>query len=178
MEDLEAWAQVGSSRKLAIIDEIGKSLRRRTPMSKLNIEFLDKFQILRKYKLSIIMIAPDEKYIDSAGLGSDVLDAIVVKPEFNNPKKALYEDLMLRRSEAFSGITRTSIKFDTWDIAPFTLKRKIDKATFNDPELRVIAMLGEGKSYSEIGEHPQKITRIIRKFCKTYTENITHNSQK
>lgn len=171
LQDLTAWCQAGPERKLFILDEAGKSLRRRTPMSKLNIELLDKLQILRKYKLSIIMIAPDEKYMDSASLGSDVLDAIIVKPEFNNPKVGLYHDIMLNRAKAFNGIPKTSIEYDTWDIAPFKLKRDVSKAVFQDPELRILAKLGQGATYKEIGEHPQKINRTIRKFCKLYIEN-------
>lgn len=172
LDDLTDWCNVGTRRKLFILDEAGKSLRRRTPMSKLNIELLDKLQILRKFKLSIIMIAPDEKYIDSASLGSDVLDATIDKPEFNNPKIAIYADLMLRKIEGFSNIPATSIKYDTWDIAPFTLHRQIPKVQFSDPELRVLAQLGQGVKYSDIGLHPQQINRIVRKFCRVYTDGV------
>ena len=118
------------------------------------------------------MIAPDEKYVDSAALGSDVLDATIEKPEFNNFKKALYADLMLRFIKPFNNIPGTSIKYNTWDIAPFSLNRPIKKAVFSSPELQVLQQLGAGKKYSEIGLHPQQINRIVRKFCKEYTDKL------
>lgn len=142
-------------------------------MSKLNIDFLDKFQILRKYKLSLILIAPNEKYVDSAGLGSDVLDCVIIKPDFKNPKIALYEDVLELNSSRFNNIPATQIKFDTWDIAPFRAKRPLSKMSFSDPELQILYQLGQGAKYSDIAEHPQKINRIVRKFARIYTEKIT-----
>jgi len=113
LDDLKLWCESSRAKKLFILDEAGKSLRRRTPMSKLNIKLLDNLQILRKYKLSLIMIAPHERFIDTATLGSDILDARITKI---SRKVALYVDAYQTTPIEFWDVPRTSIKFDTWDI--------------------------------------------------------------
>lgn len=177
MFDLEFWAANQPGRKLFILDEAGKSLRRRTPMSGLNIALLDKLQILRKYKLSLIMIAPHEKYVDSASLGSDVLDAVIVKPEFKNPKIALYRDILEDREEWFNNIPPTQLKFDTWDIAPFKLEPDRTKPRFTDEQLERLRLFGNGATHKDLGLHPMEMNRLLRKFAKVYTDSLLHTSQ-
>lgn len=182
LQDLESWAsRVEStgelSKKLYVLDEAGKSLRRRTPMAKLNIELLDKLQTLRKYKLSLIMIAPHEKYIDSASMGSDVLDAIIVKPEFKNPKVALWHDILDEKEIWLEGIPRTSIHFDTWDVAPFVLRSTTVKPVFKDKELSLLWEFSHGKTVKDLGVHPMELNRIARRFIKEALERDSHTSQ-
>lgn len=178
METLEEWCKAYSGRKLFILDEAGKALRRRTPMAKLNIEIIDKLQILRKYKLSLVMIAPDEKYVDNAGLGSDVLDAVIVKPEFKNPKIALYRDIMEDREAWFRNIPASSIEYDTWDIAPFKLKAEIAKTAFSDPELNLLQRYADGATIQSLGIHKETFRRLLRKFAKRYTEQVRTQTPK
>jgi hypothetical protein len=59
--DLEAQCRSILAKKLFILNEAGKSLRRRTFMSSLNVKLIDNLQILRKYKLSLILITLPEK---------------------------------------------------------------------------------------------------------------------
>ncbi len=174
MEDLEIWAQGSTKRKLFILDEAGKAFKRRSPMSKLNLKIIDNLQTLRKFKLSLALIAPDEKYIDSAGLGSDVLDGIITKPEFKNPKKALYHDLQIFEQEAFDNLPRTKIHFDTWDIATFTLKSDKPKTPFSDKELIILEKYGSGTRRADMPYHHEEVTRTLRKFAKLYIEYRRH----
>lgn len=134
LDDLESWAKNRTGKKMFILDEAGKSLRRRTPMSGLNIALLDNLQILRKYRLSLILITPAEKYIDSATLGSDVLDLVIWKPEFNNPKVGVWVDQMTGENFRWSDIPRTNIKFDTYDVAPFMRNAPQKKPVFKDED--------------------------------------------
>ncbi len=174
LQDLEDWAKVGSNHKLMTIDESGRAFKRRSPMSKINLELLDKLQILRKYKLSLIMIAPDaSKYVDSAALGSDILDCRIKKESWKNPKLAVYLDTLEGDTLSLHDVPPTSINYNTWDIGNFRLKRDVSKAVFSDPELNILYQLGQGKTIAAIGEHRQKVNRIVRKFCRHYTENIT-----
>ena len=171
--NLERWAEGNAGRKLYILDEFGKAARRRTPMSKLNIKILDKLQILRKYKLSWISIAPAEKYVDSASLGSDVLDYIVLKPKFNDPKIADYYDVMRQISKGFKKLPRTSIHFDTWDIAPFTLEPEkiIDKFPTKAIEYSY-KNAKYGLTAKALGLDKKQLNRYykqtIRYFCEKY----------
>lgn len=177
-ETLEYWAKVNAGKKLYILDEAGKALRRRTPMSKLNIELLDKLQTLRKYKLSLIMIVPAEKYIDGASLGSDVLDFVVFKPEFQNQKVGDYYDVMRNTSKSFYDLPGTNIKFDTWDIAPFKLKAPTDAKAFPTKAIEIAYKNAkEGTTARELGLYDVQLSRyrkeaIIYLVEKYLTPNI------
>lgn len=170
LEDLEDWASSLQGRKLFILDEAGKTLRRRTPMSKLNVEWLDNLQILRKHKLSIIMAVPAEKYIDSATLGSDVLDAVVLKPNFKNPKIAYYEDKLEGYSTRLYDIPRTVVKFDTWDVAVFKKSGVKKKPKFKTKEKEIAWEWAHGKTHKDLGLYPMQIHRIIKKVLKVLLE--------
>lgn len=170
LDDLQAWCKEVKGKKLYILDEAGKSVRRRTPMSKLNIQFIDNLQILRKYKLSLILIAPNERYLDSVTLGSDVLDAQIIKPYYKNRKVALYEDLLENYKIWFSNIPATSINFDTWDIAPFGKSNPEMKFRFKEGEKQLIWEWVNGKTYRELGVHNMKINRLLKKYLKPIME--------
>lgn len=177
LEDLEFWCKNTHGKKLFILDEAGKSLRRRTPMSGLNIQLLDNLQILRKYKLSIIMIAPHQKYVDSATLGSDVLDAMIIKPNYRNPKIALYVDIMEDNEIRLIDLPPTQLKFDTWDVAPFKKNAPSVKPKFKERDLDILWDWSHGKTCKEIGVHQQELSRISRKFLKEVLERTSHKSQ-
>lgn len=175
LEDLRLWCQTHEGLKLFILDEAGKAARRRTPMASLNIKILDDLQILRKYKLSSIWIAPAEKYIDSASLGSDVLDAIFSKPNFKNPKVALYDDLLEDEHKSITDIPPTSIEFDTWDVAPFTERSAKKVPKFKDKDLEMLWKWSHGETCKGLGLFPTQLNRILRKFVKEVLER-EHNT--
>lgn len=170
LEDLRFWCQNKRGRKLFILDEAGKSLRRRTPMSRLNINLLDQLQILRKYKLSMILIVPHTKYIDSATLGSDVLDAEIIKPNFKNPKIALWLDILENKKITFTGLPATSVDFDTWDVAPFKKEAPTRKPKFKDRDMNVLWDWSHGKTAKDLGLKRMQIHRLLKKFVKEVLE--------
>jgi len=144
-------------------------------MSSLNIKLLDDLQILRKYKLSLILIAPHEKYIDNATLGSDVLDARIIKNPWN-PKIALYVDYFRSTPIEFYDVPRTSVKFDTWDVAPFTEHGPKQKPKFKDRDLEILWDWSHGATVKDLGLHPQQINRLCRKFIREVLEREHHTS--
>lgn len=176
IDDLEFWASNNKGKKLFILDEAGKSLRRRSPMSKLNIKLLDNLQILRKFQLSLIMIAPHEKYIDSATLGSDVLDGTIFKPFYKNQKVALFNDWLEEDQLWLNGIPSTSIKYNTWDVAPFVLHGESVKPVFKTEDLSLLWDWSHGATYKSLNVHPQRLNRIVRKFIKEVMEREVHTS--
>jgi len=178
LQHLEFWCRNVRGRKLFILDEAGKTLRRRRAMSVINIKVLDQLQILRKFMLSLIIVCPHEKYIDSATLGSDVLDAIIIKPNYKNPKVCIYHDLMEEIEIWFTEIPRTSVHFSTWDVAPFKLKGEKPTPTFSDKSLNILWEWSHGKTYKEIGLHRMQLNRLLRKFVKETLENKCHTSRK
>lgn len=177
---LENWASVNAGRKLYILDEAGKAIKRRTPMAKLNIEILDKLQTLRKYKLSLIMITPAERYIDGASVGSDVLDFVVVKPEMLNQKVADYYDAIRGDREGFLNVPGTCIKFDTWDIAPFTLKPPTDVKTFPSKAVEyAYKNAKEHLSAESLGIDNKQLNRYYKYAILYFVEQVmTHDTNK
>ena len=174
LEDLKHWCKTVYGRKLYILDEAGKSVKRRKPMSSINIKLLDELQVMRKYKLSLIFITPHEQYLDSAILETGLLDGYFRKTP-KNQKIALYEDLEDKFSLTITNIPPTSIKFDTWDTAPFT-ERESKQPKFKEKELQILWEWSHGKSYKDFGLHPQSMNRILRRFVRRVLERGIHYS--
>jgi len=170
LEDLKFWCKENVGKKLFIFDEYGKAMRRRSPMSSLNVKLIDELQILRKYKLSTVAITVNEKYVDNASLGSDVLDGYFLKPNYKNQKLALYFDLLENYTRTLRGIPRTSIKFDTWDVAPFKEFGKTRRPKFKDDQLNILWDWSNGATYKDVGLHRMQLNRLIRKFIKDRLE--------
>lgn len=170
LEDLKYWSKNNPGRKLFNFDEYGKAMRRRSPMSSLNVKLIDRLQVLRKFKTSTVAITVDEKYVDNASLGSDVLDGYFVKPTYKNRKIALYNDLLEMWTRTLRGIPRTSFHFDQWDVAPFTEFGEKRKPKFKTKELADLWDLAHGASYKDVGLHQQQVARLWRKYIKDYME--------
>jgi len=178
LPDLQSWANSLRGRKLFLFDEAGKTFRRRTPMSSTNIKLLDNLQILRKFKLSIILITPHEKFVDSAVLGSDVLDGVFIKPSFKNPKIGIYEDQLEFFNFQLSNIPRTSIKYDTWDVAPFSAHKQEKTPFLKDKHLQILWEWSHGTPCHKLNLHNQTLNRIVRKFVKETLEKSFVTSTK
>lgn len=140
-------------------------------MSSLNIKLIDKMQVLRKHKLSIIGIAPADKYVDSASLGSDVLDAVFLKPNYKNPKVALYQDVMDGTGKTIRDIPPTVVNFDQWDVAPFTERNMEKLPMFKDEDKALLWKWCQGATAKDLGLFPMQINRKLRKFVKDVLEH-------
>lgn len=177
LDDLRLWCRETHGKKLWLFDEFGKAFRRRSPMSSLNIKLIDDFQILRKYKLSTLAITVDEKYCDNVALGSDILDGVFLKTNYKDPKVALYIDNLENIRKRITGIPKTSIDFDTWDVAPFVEHGPTTKPAFKDQELNVLWEWSHGATYKSLELHPQQLNRMVRKYVKEVMEREVHASQ-
>jgi len=177
LDNLTLWCKNTRGKKLFLFDEFGKAMRRRSPMSRLNIKLIDHFQILRKYKLSTLAITVNEKFVDNVALGSDILDGAFLKPNYKNQKIALYRDYLEYFTKSINGIPGTSIKFDTWDVAPFKEYGINTKPKFKDRELEVVWEWSHGKTAKDLGLHSMELHRILKKYCKEVSERESHVSQ-
>ena len=177
LDDLRFWCKDNRGKKLYLFDEIGKGLKRRAPMSNLNIEIINDFQILRKYQLSVIATTIDAKFIDMAVLGPDILDGYFIKESWRNPRLASYVDYLEDFSLSFFDIPSTFVKFDTLDSAPFKRHGEKQKPIFKERDLNLLYEAVNGKTYKELGIHPQQLSRIWKKFVKEVLERDNHGSQ-
>lgn len=179
LEDLIFWGKTLKGRKLFILDEAGRSMPRRSPMSKLNVAIICELQIIRKYKMSMELVTPDPKYLDNNALGSDILDGVFKKPGFRVSKTVLYQDLLQMFELTVRNLPRTRIKFDTWDSAHFTLKRKPEDIKFSDPDLNYLWRYSQGSTVKELDIHPEQFRRLNRKYLEdSLKKHITpHKTQ-
>jgi len=177
LEDLKYWAKNTVGVKLFLFDEIGKSMTRRRPMSSLNVELIHQFNILRKYKLSIVATTINEKYVDNAVLGDDILDGYFFKPNFRNPKIALYQDYLENLDFGIDDLPRTTVKFDSWDSAPFTEHSPNRTPQFKDKDREILWKWSHGHTIKALGVHAMKLNRITRKYVREVMERDSHVSQ-
>jgi len=166
LESLTEWASETKGKKVYVLDEAGRAFKRRKPMSAINVEIIDKLQILRKFKLSLLFSVPAKSYLDKASFGSDVLDGVFKKLSYKNPKIALYKDMLETFTLRLWQIPKTLIQFDTWDSAPFNLKSKNQKPKFKDTDLNYLWNYAEGGKIVDSGLHPQEFRRILKKYLK------------
>jgi len=177
LDDLRFWCKDNRGKKLYLFDEIGKGLKRRSPMSNLNIELINDFQILRKYQLSIIASTIDPKFIDMAVLGPEILDGYFIKESWKNPKLASYVDYLEDFTMSFNDIPATLVKYDTLDSAPFKRHGEKQKPQFKDKDLETLYDATHGKTCKDLGIHQQQLTRIWKKFVKEVLErDVTSHS--
>ena len=177
LEDLEYWCKNTVGRKLYLFDEIGKGMTRRRPMSSLNVKLIHHFQKLRKYKLSVVATTIQDKYVDSAVLGEDTLDGYFVKPNYRNPKVALYQDNLEDLDLDIYDIPKTTVKFDTWDSAPFGEHSPNTRAHFKDKDLEILWRWSNGHTIKDLGLHRMKINRLCRKYIRDSLDAKFHVSQ-
>lgn len=177
LDDLRFWAQERKGRKLFVFDEIAKAMPRRKPMASLTVELLNEFQILRKYKLSVVATTITEKQTDGAILDPSIVDGFFEKPNYKNPKLALYQDQLEDLFSEWKELPSTNIHFDTYSSAPFTKHGKTRRPKFKTEELEKLWDYAHGVTYKDLGMHPQQMARLIRKYLKEYMERDIHSSQ-
>lgn len=123
-----------------------------------------------------IAITVNEKYIDNVALGSDILDGYFIKPNYKNQKIAYYYDCLEGFSKSITAIPGTSVKFDTWDVAPFQEHCKAAKPVFKDKDRQVLWQWSHGKTIKDLGLHKMQINRLVSKFIKESLEKESHES--
>ncbi|MHC3128735.1 MAG: ATP-binding protein [Candidatus Bathyarchaeota archaeon] len=181
LEDLKYWGENNRGRKLFLFDEIAKAMPRRRPMSRLNVELINKFQVLRKHKLSVVATTINEDILDSMAMRDDTLDARFIKKFFPSGHKlkckiAYFRHLLTDEEITLTDLPSTSVKFDSWDSSPFTEKPLSTKPVFKDKDMELVYRWALGETYKELGVHRQKLTRAKRKIIKFFIENQRHMS--
>lgn len=166
-DDLKKWLK-GYGRKLFILDEAGKHLRKLRFMTEKNILIMDTIQLIRHYDAGFIGVAPSESFIDNNFLNTDICDAKIRKL---SKKKAKVFDYLHRDSYFLEDIPPTSILFNSKDIAVFKLKKPVN---YNEMQecCRVAKMYEEGVSATDIGKtftpmrQRTQVMRLLRKHLK------------
>lgn len=150
-------------------------MQKRAPMARITLAFLKKFQTLRHDDLSLTIIAPGESDLDSYLFMTDILDVVIKKTKFDNPKVGVWFDCMEKRRIAFWDIPRTSIKFDQKYTSTFDFKSPESKPVFKDEDKQ---FLYDVYSKEKTNLNPQERMRKMRLTEKIMLELLERSSNK
>jgi len=159
---LKEWLYPKRISKLFILDEAGINVDRRNPLGKLNRQIRYLGFLLRKFRGKLIFISQRSKDIESTFADTDIWLATFKKL---SKTKALLVSNIYDEPFYFSDIPKTNIKFDTYDIAPFTTEPKYDELEAQSFERKILYEWLECGSYGKVakthGLFTQQIKRII-----------------
>jgi len=117
--ELDSWLKVDKQRKLYDFDEASSNISRRTPLARLNRQIIDLAFKLRKYRAHLIVVAVSRGLVDSTF--EAIPDLVLAEFEKLSKYKAVLKSQLFDDAIILHNIPSSTIKFDTYDIAPFTL---------------------------------------------------------
>lgn len=163
LETLEEAVDYADGKSLFFFDEMGKSLGKRKFMARLNVEFLEKLQVIRKSKLSLIGCAIGDS-VDREILKPYYLNSWIDKGSRYTKDKLTYYDIDLEATRTVSGLQRCQTKFKEYSVASFSLARKLNVKDLNSEfSQKLYRYRVEGLTRKEAGIHPEEYERYAEK---------------
>lgn len=169
---IRQWLYGSNKRKLYIMDEASEHLPSRRAMSGKNVGFIQLIPEISKAHARMIVVGHQLLKIDSVLLDEVWCRGAFIKLEL---KKAQLISHLLPQPYVFRNIPATTIKFDPYAIAPFT-EQPEGSILFKDADKQLLWDYANGKTYKELGLHPMKMSRLLRKYVKSTLENDFHLS--
>ena len=145
LAELEAWLKSSKSRKLFILDEAALYVDARNPLSAMNRKFRHFVFLLRKFNAKLIAIA--QRSIDMESAVRELCLATITK--LSKKYAVITSDLLSEPVELFN-IPKTTVKFDTYDIAEFRLFAGAEAD--DSEEARIFELYRQLKSYQKVAE--------------------------
>jgi len=127
LEDLDFWFKNQTGRKCFILDEAGIHDDSRSPLSLMQRRIRHEVFVIRKFRGHIIFVLQELEDIDKWKY-SELTGIKIRKTKIGNIYYAEIKTKWIEDSINVKDIASTTIPFDTFDIAPFTLEREIDDA--------------------------------------------------
>jgi hypothetical protein len=125
LEDVKFWHRNQIGKKLYILDEAGINDDARNPFSKLNRQIRHEIFIARKFFVHWIFILQEIKDIDT-WKNSNLTGLIIKKKASDGTFKALLDFKWFEDQIPVIPFPKTTIPFDTLDVAPFTLEKQTE----------------------------------------------------
>lgn len=167
LEELKFWLHKDSTIKLYILDEANKYLLKRTPMSKENVETIRLLAEVSKGHGRIILIGQELLGVDKEFLNPTWCRAIWYKERLKSVRLISH---LLPEPRVFSEIPKTTIPFDPYKIAPFTLHSGNKLIKFKSKFMQAFYEYGQGKKVTALDYHPNQWHRDLRKFSRLFFE--------
>jgi len=159
---LKKWLYPKTEPKLFILDEAGIHTDRRNPTGRINREIRHIGFLLRKFSGKFIFISQRGEDIDSTFAHTDIWLATFHK--IRKDKALLFSNVHMN-PKLIRNIPRTSIKFDTRDIAPFSLEPTNLSEGATTKEEKIFYDWLETGSYHKVGKKyglfAQEVKRIV-----------------
>jgi hypothetical protein len=174
--DLEHWLVTTKGKKLYILDESGQHIGRMGFMSSKNRNFMDMLQKIRHYDCGFIGIAPSEKRVDSGFLNTDILDAQIKKITLTSAKVTDYYN---NDCYFLTDLPRTSIKYNSKDLALFNMEKEEDVKSMTDC-CKAAKYYSLTKNYTATGKYfspplvAEQVKRLIIKHCEHGNSRLTY----
>jgi len=160
---LHSWMYLNMNKKLFTFDEASSNIPRRTPMAPLNRKIGDLAFKLRKRRGHLIFIAVSQKLVDS--IFETIPDLVLGEFERTSKTTAIFKSDLFEEPITIRNIPPTTVKFDTYDIASFTLIPQEDGLKWLC--CKVAKRYYELKNYSkvaqEFGIHRQQVKDLVFK---------------
>jgi hypothetical protein len=166
LEKLKHWLYMDKMRKLYILDEAGVHIPRRTPMKEKNVKAIQLLPEISKAHAKLIIVTQDPDGIDSQFLSPVWLKAMFVKDSLKNAR--LISDFF-GEPIRINDIPKTSISFDPYAIAPFTLDEpfSVPEWVMKDDSYKLLWEYAvNNKSIDQLKVHPMKMNRLVRQFIR------------
>lgn len=126
LEELDYWFKNQAGRKCYILDEAGVHDDSRSPLSTINRKIRHEVFLIRKFRGHMIFVLQDIADLDT-WKNSELTGAIIKKKVVDGKFCALVKSRFTEDLYSFYDLPKTTIPYDTLDIAPFSLEREIDE---------------------------------------------------
>jgi hypothetical protein len=169
LETLTRWCSLNKHiPKVFSIDEVGRNFPKWEWYKKKHIQLIGKLQVLRKYRLHVNMITQYTDVVSKGLMHPILIDGYFQKYSPEHKDRARYNDLYNPQFEpiSFNKISRTAIKFGSYDVAPFTEKPIITKEMFPTETLKLLWEWSNGSTSQKLGIHRMELNRLVRKYVK------------
>lgn len=146
-------------RKVYVLDEINVHAPRRRAMSRKSVGLLQVIPEISKGKARLIIIGHELEKADSDLLTPGIVKGFFVK---KTKKKAQLFSPLIEGVLEIPKIPATTIKFDPWEIAPFTERPK-EEVMFKDQDLRLLYKWAKGETWKSLFKNPNECNRFVRR---------------
>jgi hypothetical protein len=170
LDTLKIWLFKDKLRKCFILDEANTHLPSRRAMSDKSVSIIEVFPEISKARAVLIVVGQDREAFDSELRKRQWVKGVIEKI---SKKTAKVISPMLQETEIMRNIPRTSIRFDPYLQAPFSLKAPKTKG-FEDEDLNKLDEWVKGKSWRELFKHPQECNRFVRSMAKRLLSEHSH----
>ena len=165
---LKNWLRGSKSKKLFILDEAGIHLDVRNPLGKLNREIRHLGFLLRKFRAKLILVSQRAKDIESTFRDTDIWLATFYK--LSKSRALLFSNIHLEPI-LIEDIPRTNVKFDTYDIAPFSTEpTEFEPQSEAQKLLKMWAV--DDMSFRQISRQTGIPTQTVIRYVKEAVRNI------